>query len=310
MCLTISSPIAFPRTFEISLPGHEYYHHLISGSIPAYVLAALLYILILSSLIRGFFVVSLWAVRGLKKRTPSPQPEQRALFASPSFPFPLKKKRVITVFIAVILMGLLTMLVSAHLNDGIRSASAGRVLWLNMFFQIAVIATVLAGITPRVLHFSLPRGFFKETFGFYSITLNVFIAAFAANVLLMHILHIPPSYQPIIELFFKETNRGILGLASVEAVLFAPLAEELIFRGLLFRTLRASFGPVPAVIASSLLFSLPHCSLYTFFPLACVGAAFAYAYEKTRNLLCPVVLHMWYNALVLLLLAVVRNVSH
>jgi len=41
-------------------------------------------------------------------------------------------------------------------------------------------------------------------------------------------------------------------------VIGAPLAEELLFRGLILRVLQKSFGKVLAVIVSSALFALPH----------------------------------------------------
>lgn len=47
---------------------------------------------------------------------------------------------------------------------------------------------------------------------------------------------------------------GMIGLVVVGA----PLAEELLFRGLMLRVLEKSFGSVFAVVVSSLLFALPH----------------------------------------------------
>ncbi len=49
-------------------------------------------------------------------------------------------------------------------------------------------------------------------------------------------------------------------VALGSALLVAPAAEELFFRGLLFRALRQGFGTAPAAVASALAFGLVHLS--------------------------------------------------
>ncbi|HEY2176135.1 MAG TPA: type II CAAX endopeptidase family protein [Mycobacteriales bacterium] len=75
-----------------------------------------------------------------------------------------------------------------------------------------------------------------------------------------------------------------------------PLGEELFFRGVLFGGLRR-YGPVIAVIVSSLLFGLAH-GVNVVMPVAIVlGVLNAVLYERSGSIWPPVVAHGVHNAL-------------
>ncbi|MFN0131972.1 MAG: lysostaphin resistance A-like protein [Phycisphaerales bacterium] len=88
------------------------------------------------------------------------------------------------------------------------------------------------------------------------------------------------------------------------AVLGAPLAEEIIFRGLLQSSLLRLIGrPRVAVAISAALFSLAHLEggiraeqAHALIPLFVLGLALGAAYERTARLWVPIVMHMLFNA--------------
>ena len=86
---------------------------------------------------------------------------------------------------------------------------------------------------------------------------------------------------------------------GVMAVVFAPFAEEYLFRGLLFRALDREWGGWKAVAGSAALFAIYHPAL-SWVPVALLGAANSILFKKTGRLAPAVVLHMVYNAVVLL----------
>jgi hypothetical protein len=94
---------------------------------------------------------------------------------------------------------------------------------------------------------------------------------------------------------------GIMWSALL-TILAAPLCEEYIFRGLAFRGLRRMFPPALAIAASAALFAIVHPPL-SVIPVFGLGLACAFAFERTRTLLAPVVAHAIYNAVVLLVLS-------
>ena len=100
----------------------------------------------------------------------------------------------------------------------------------------------------------------------------------------------------------------LLGLAALSVVVVAPV-EEFLFRGVIQRRLRDRFGPTPAIAGASLLFGSMHLANYTgrlapvvagAFLIAAVGAVFGTVYERTDNLVVPILAHAAYNVTLLL----------
>jgi membrane protease YdiL (CAAX protease family) len=105
-----------------------------------------------------------------------------------------------------------------------------------------------------------------------------------------------------------------IGLAVLATVVIAPLAEEVIFRGLLHRSLRRRLSLVPATLISSVLFAVVHVDVALSQPLALVGLAvvgviLALAYERTGSLVVPVVIHAVHNAITIALVVVLGRLD-
>jgi membrane protease YdiL (CAAX protease family) len=86
---------------------------------------------------------------------------------------------------------------------------------------------------------------------------------------------------------------------AVGAIAFAPLAEEYLFRGLLFRALDREWGGATAIWGSACFFAVYHPPV-AWPPVVLVGAAAAVLFRRTGHLLPAVVLHAVYNAIVVL----------
>jgi hypothetical protein len=82
------------------------------------------------------------------------------------------------------------------------------------------------------------------------------------------------------------------------AVLAAPLFEEYLFRGLLFRGMQRSLGTVRAVAASAALFAVVHPPISAL-PVFGLGLAAAAVFQRGGLLLAPILAHATYNAIVL-----------
>jgi len=86
----------------------------------------------------------------------------------------------------------------------------------------------------------------------------------------------------------------------VLAVLVAPLFEEFIFRGLVFRGLRRTLSPTLSISASALIFALVHPPI-SMIPVFFMGLVAALSIERTKLLLTAVIVHAIYNAGIILL---------
>lgn len=95
---------------------------------------------------------------------------------------------------------------------------------------------------------------------------------------------------------------GLFPLVIVSGVIIAPIAEEIIFRGYLYKAFRDRFKPSYAIVLSAALFSVLHLELLATIQLFVVGIALAYVYEKTGNLMAPMTLHVLNNAVAFLYL--------
>jgi membrane protease YdiL (CAAX protease family) len=80
-------------------------------------------------------------------------------------------------------------------------------------------------------------------------------------------------------------------------VLFAPVTEELFFRGIVFNAWLREAGRPWAYVGSAALFALIHLSLVSLLPIFLLGLALAWAYQRTRSLLTPIVMHATVNGI-------------
>lgn len=86
-------------------------------------------------------------------------------------------------------------------------------------------------------------------------------------------------------------------LIAVLAILAAPIFEEFIFRGLIYRGLRRTAHPIVSIAASATVFAVVHPPL-SVIPVFVVGLLTAAVFERTRLILAPILVHMIYNAVV------------
>lgn len=90
----------------------------------------------------------------------------------------------------------------------------------------------------------------------------------------------------------------------VAAVIMAPIVEELFFRGLCLRAIEKRFGTVPAVLGSTLLFTLPHFAnpslagtTVLFAVIATVGLVLGILTVMTGRLGAAVIAHAVFNGI-------------
>jgi hypothetical protein len=81
-------------------------------------------------------------------------------------------------------------------------------------------------------------------------------------------------------------------VSLVDTVVVTPVFEELVFRGLLFGTLRRRLAPAPAAVVSAGVFALAHgYGVLGFAAIFWSGLLWAWAYERTGSLVPPITAH-------------------
>lgn len=89
-------------------------------------------------------------------------------------------------------------------------------------------------------------------------------------------------------------NRIVLGIA---VSLVAPVGEEVLFRGILYPAIRQKGWPRLAWWGTSFLFAAIHLNLAAFMPLTVLALCLIWLYEKTKNLVAPITVHILFNGM-------------
>ncbi|MBK6726860.1 MAG: CPBP family intramembrane metalloprotease [Xanthomonadales bacterium] len=98
--------------------------------------------------------------------------------------------------------------------------------------------------------------------------------------------------------FLRESNGALYAFAGATVVV-APLVEEYLFRGLLFRAMRREWPLWIAITLSAAFFAVMH-PFASWPPVFLVGVASAWLFARAGNLLPSMLLHATYNAVVVL----------
>jgi len=85
---------------------------------------------------------------------------------------------------------------------------------------------------------------------------------------------------------------GLVVRETIDSAIWAPLGEEVAFRGVLYAGLRSRFGVVPAAALSAAVFAVAHgYGVLGFVAVFWSGALWAVAYERTGSLWPGIIAH-------------------
>jgi membrane protease YdiL (CAAX protease family) len=149
-----------------------------------------------------------------------------------------------------------------------------------------------------------------EAFGFRNGPKQAFLLGIYAGLLMLPIawgmqwilsfllerLTLHPHEQEAVQLLRATgawTDRVVLGIATIA---LAPVAEEILFRGILYPAIKRAGHPHLALWFTAVLFGAIHLNLLTFLPLTLLALVLVWLYERTDNLLACIVTHALFNA--------------
>ncbi|HDR8184905.1 TPA: CPBP family intramembrane metalloprotease [Bacillus thuringiensis] len=126
------------------------------------------------------------------------------------------------------------------------------------------------------------------------IVLLIYLAVL--NLVLPHGLGVDESNRVI------EPTISEIILYVVVLTIFAPMWEELLFRGMFFTKLSQRFSTLTSIVISAFIFTLGHpLTVGSILYIFGIGVCLAYTYKKTNNLLVPWGIHVLNNSFYLLL---------
>lgn len=101
--------------------------------------------------------------------------------------------------------------------------------------------------------------------------------------------------QNVEAIFSADDDQVRAFFIAVGVAVMAPLAEEIFFRGYMFKAFLTRFGPYQAMILSSVFFGVMHMDIYRFIPLTIGGFFLNLVRYKENSLLPAIIAHGVWN---------------
>ena len=154
-------------------------------------------------------------------------------------------------------------------------------------------------------------GWRKTNFSLLTAGLSGVLLAFGLSAI-AQLIHTPKVDTAFDELVKTPAS---LALLAVTAIVFAPLFEEMLFRGFLQPLLSRTLGTVSGVLITALLFGSLHASEYKFAwqyvaAITLVGVALCAVRAKTNSLIPGTVMHGCFNAVSIVGLIALKYATH
>lgn len=173
----------------------------------------------------------------------------------------------------------------------------------NIAQSAAIIVLELAYLLPVIFIFAWRRvhwralGFGKFDASTLGIGCGLLLASYVIIILhnlVLVSLGVDTQAETIIRLF-TELDAPVWFI--LVGAIFAPLVEEIFFRGFLFQGFRARYGWVSAMLLSAAIFAVAHLDLVVLIPTFVLGCLLAYLYHRSNSVWPGVILHFLVNAL-------------
>lgn len=88
---------------------------------------------------------------------------------------------------------------------------------------------------------------------------------------------------------------GPVWVMALSIAVAAPVLEELLYRGLIFKRLRTYLKPVPSMLISAFVFGIMHGNAVQFVYAFILGIFMAFVYEKFKTIYAPMIFHAGAN---------------
>lgn len=127
------------------------------------------------------------------------------------------------------------------------------------------------------------------------------------SIIFCSIMGIEPEPHRLVEILKEEKSIWYFSYLVIIAVFIAPIFEEIIFRSLIYQTLRKRIGIINAIIVSSVVFSLLHFNAAQFLPVLGLGILLCFIFEYTASLIPAIAIHILNNGLFLGLFLILKD---
>jgi len=233
-----------------------------------------------------------------------------------SRPWPLREAaRLVLALTAAVLAVRLSVSFLFHLETG--GTARREALWVigqTLFLHACVVMLIAGRLRPRRLTWREAFGLERRrawpdarrgAVGYLAAVPAVGALALTWSLFLVRV-GLPPEPQLVVRMLMEPQPAGVrFGMIAI-AVVTAPVAEELLFRGVGLPLFIRRFGVLPGITLLSLLFAAVHFHLFSWVPLFAMAWAFSLAYLYSGSIVAPIVMHALFNGVSLAILFAVH----
>ena len=209
-----------------------------------------------------------------------------------------------------VLLPLLPGPVSGRAEVSVRVLSPEGIVVAALSLDLALLVVVyLRIVRPGAISFEDMGLTFHGIFGRFQLGLLFGVVLFVASILVGYLLELMGVKQTQQDLFQSITRASPIefGLILFSGAVVAPFAEELFFRGYVFRAYMRQKGVWRAFLYSSLLFAMVHLNLPAILPIFVVGLLLSFLYYRTGSVVPGMIAHGLNNAVAFTLLYLALN---
>jgi CAAX protease family protein len=204
------------------------------------------------------------------------------------------------------------MLLAQLISLGLSHVLPGKPIVGNKFVQFVINTFTFQGLVLVFIHLFLifHHSSWRELLGLDRTRWNTVARGLVAAVIILPValmlnalcallltkIHVTPDQQVSMQALQLSVTLGQKIVFGIAAILLAPLAEESMFRGILYPVVKQLGYPRLALFGSSLLFAASHINLMTFLPLFLIALVFVWLLETTDTLIAPILAHASFNA--------------
>jgi len=192
---------------------------------------------------------------------------------------------------------------------GGKSISLNFSLILNMALQIGTIIIILKYIKAKFFGFYINGGQFTFLLRVYTALLPVIFVSLLWNTFFLEKLGLQYSSGPMLEILFIIKSKFSIFILATQIIFLGPIAEELFFRGFMYKLLRNKYAFTTSAIITSSFFSIIHRTPQNILPLFVISLGLCYVYEKTQNIMPAIIFHAIHNAIGLLFFLTMKSLT-
>lgn len=203
--------------------------------------------------------------------------------------------KMFLLFVALqVLVGIFTVFLAIFIGF---NTSNPLVSSLNSIVALALVISIIS----RKVKISIIENL-KISNNHRKLIVSIFIFSLGLSIVISeignYITELFPMSERMIEIFNEIFSGEVSFIGTIiHVIIVAPIAEEVLFRGIMLKGLLKRYSAITSILVTALLFAIIHLNIYQFVGAFIAGLLLGWLYLKTESLLLCIISHAAYNSI-------------